>query len=212
LVHTTHSRRLRLRCLTLAVCALAATSASAQGAPEASGVAAPIACLAEGDGFFRARLQGTIDADLNWANADTECTGAVRPDGGIRLGFSRAIYEGNERLVILIGIAGLKEGAAAKALPVNVTVIRQGTGQFFGTQGDDKCMLDEVVQRPLTGVPFRNRVYKVVGRGFCTPPARSVAGPGAVLLTRFDFAGRIDFSADAEPDGQSLPLASERPQ
>jgi hypothetical protein len=163
-------------------------------------------CLANGKGFFRARLQGSLKADLDWSNEGTECTGALRPDGGVRLGFSRPIYAEGQRLVLLFGIKNLKEGVSARALPVNVTVIRQGTGEFYGTQGDDKCTLDEVHQEPVAGIPLRNRLYHVTARGFCTQPARSLRGDGAVLITRFDFAGRIDFSeADTADDVPASP-------
>ncbi len=190
------------------------TGASAAGKVEGPETAektppAPIACLADGQGFFRARLQGAIDTELEWVNEGTECTGAMRPDGGVRLGFSRAIYAEGERLVILFGIAGLKEGQAARNLPVNVTVIRQGTGQFFGTQGDDKCMLDEIRQEPVLGMPHRNRIYRVIARGFCTQPARALGSDGVVLITRFDYAGRVDFAeADISDDQTAQPTSA----
>lgn len=185
------------------------------GIPEAAEPAAKApaaaACRADGKGFFRARLQGSLKADLDWGNEGTECTGALRPDGGIRLGFSRAIYADGQRLVVLFGIAGLKEGASGRALPVNVTVIRQGTGEFFGTQGDDKCTLDEVRQDPIAGIPLRNRRYYVTARGFCIQPARALRGDGAVLITRFDFSGRIDFAeADTADDSPGSPQTASR--
>ncbi len=180
--------------------------------PDAATGSPPAAkCLADGKGFFRARLQGSLKADLDWGNEGTECTGALRPDGGIRLGFSRPIYGDDQRLVLLFGIAGLKEGASARALPVNVTVIRQGTGEFYGTQGDDKCTLDEVRQEPIAGIPLRNRLYRITARGFCIQPARSLRDEGAVLMTRFDFSGRIDFSeADTTDEPAPAPQTAGR--
>ncbi|MEQ1579679.1 MAG: hypothetical protein ABL964_03720 [Steroidobacteraceae bacterium] len=200
------------------VCALAfpwlTAYALASEAPAGNKSASPpaiVSCLADGKGFFRARLQGSLKADLDWGNDGTECTGALRPDGGVRLGFSRAIYAEGQRLVVLFGIANLKEGVSARALPVNVTVIRQGTGEFYGTQGDDKCTLDEVRQVPVAGIPLRNRMYHVTARGFCIKPARSLRGDGAVMITRFDFAGRIDFSeADTADDPSAAPRTAGR--
>lgn len=148
--------------------------------------------------------------DLDWTNEETQCTGATRPDGGIRLGFSRAIFSEDQRLVVLFGIPGLKEGRDARTLPVNVTVIRQGTGQFFSTQGDDKCMIDELRQEPLTGIPHRERTYRIVARGFCTSPLRAVGGDGAVFISRFDYAGRVDFSLEDAED-ESVPARTESP-
>jgi hypothetical protein len=168
----------------------------------------PASCLPSGDGYLRARLTGAIKAELDWGNDGTECTGAVRPtDGGIRMRFSRpdnaapgGAKSQTGRLVLVFGIAGLREGQPARALPVNLTVIREGEGQFFSTQGDDKCTLDEVTQQAIVGIPHRSRSYRVVARGFCTEPARAVRGKGAVLVSRFDYAGRIDFAAEDTQD------------
>jgi hypothetical protein len=157
-------------------------------------------CLPAGNGYLRARLSGALKTELNWGNDGTECTGAVRPtDGGIRMRFSRA--DGPGKLVLVFGIAQLPEGRAARNLPVNVTLIREGAGEFFSTQGDDKCTLDAVTQDVIVGIPRRSRSYQVTARGFCTEPARAVRGKGAVLLSRFDYSGRVDFeSQDTQSD------------
>jgi hypothetical protein len=170
---------------------------------------AQVQCLPSGDGYVRAKLNGAINAELNWGNA-TECAGSVRPDGGgVRLRFSHADKTGNHALVLLFGISGLHEGAAAKALPVNVTVIREGSGEFYSTQGDSRCTIDEVHQQPLSGVPLRKRSYRVEARGFCTQPARAVNGDATVLITRFDFAGRAEFESDgAEINAADTAVAS----
>jgi len=139
-----------------------------------------------------------LETELAWGNTDLQCTGAVRPtDQGIRMRFVGQTPQG-EQLAIVIGIARLREGKSAKALPVNVTLIREGLGEFYGTQGDDKCMLDQVTQHPLVGIPSRARLYRVVARGFCVEPARAVRGGGSILISRFDYAGRVDFGEEVE--------------
>src|SRR5690606_18703978 len=95
-------------------------------------------CLPSGDGYVGARLSGSIEAEIDWRNEGTECAGATRPDGGLRLRFSRFDSQAEGRIVLVLGVAGLEEGQSAKALPVNVTVIREGAGEFYSTQGDDK--------------------------------------------------------------------------
>lgn len=164
-----------------------------------------------------------MDAELDWGNENTECTGAVRPtDAGIRMRFTHQVQAGaadgsaerpdSEPLILVFGIAGLREGESARALPVNVTVIREGAGEFYGTQGDDKCTLDTVTQTPIVGIPRRSRSYRVVARGFCTEPARAVNGSGAVLISRFDYAGRVDFETeDASPDAPVALTETTRP-
>jgi len=162
-------------------------------------------------------MSGVVKAELDWGNEGMECTGAVRPDGGIRVRFSRndPADEGG-RLVLLFGIAGLREGKAAKALPVNLTVIREGKGEFYSTQGDNKCTLDEVKQEPLVGIPHRTRSYRITARGFCTNPARAVRGEGVILLSRFDYVGRVDFDSedsdeDPKPENKDEPMTAQRP-
>jgi hypothetical protein len=166
--------------------------------------AAPAKCLPAGNGYLRARLAGTVNTELNWGNEGTECTGAVRPtDGGIRMRFSRP--DGQHKLVLVFGIAQLAEGKSARNLPVNVTLIREGAGEFFSTQGDDKCTLDHVTQDAIVGIPHRSRSYRVTARGFCTEPARAVRGKGSVLLSRFDYSGRVDFGdEDKQTDDDVL--------
>src|SRR5690348_9713068 len=105
--------------------------------PAAQPPPAPAKCLPAGEGYLRARISGAMSTELNWGNDGTECTGAVRPtDGGIRMRFSRP--DGQGKLVLVFGIAQLREGKSAHNVPVNLTVIREGAGEFFSTQGDDK--------------------------------------------------------------------------
>ena len=126
--------------------------------------------------------------------------------------FSRAVEHAsdqkNQRLVLVFGIAGLREGVSAHAVPVNLTVIREGAGEFYSTQGDDKCMLDQVTQEAIVGMPHRSRVYRIVARGYCTEPARAVRGKGAVLVSRFDYAGRVDFETEDKTSDDALAVGN----
>ena len=207
------ARRCRWNALLCAPFLLVACKVHAQApaneSSDATKSAPPAQCLPDGTGYLRARLKGSIDAELDWGNEGTSCTEAVRPtDGGIRMRFTHADADG--QLVLLFGIAGLREGAHAKALPVNVTVIREGTGEFYGTQGDDKCTLDEVTQTPMVGIPHRSRTYRIVARGFCTEPARALKGAGSIFISRFDYAGRVDFDSEEEADEPLVRTAAQR--
>lgn len=156
-----------------------------------------VQCLPDASAFLRARLNGAINSELSWSGKQLTCAGSVRPNNqGLRLRFSAVGKKGQPNLVLLFGITGLQEGQSGKALPVNLTIMREGAGEFYGTQGDNKCTIDDIRQEPLNGMPLRQRAYRVTARGFCTQPARALNGDGAVLVTRFDFMGRADFVSD----------------
>ena len=149
------------------------------------------ACLADGSGFLSARLRGGIEADLDWRGPELECTGMARPDGrGLRLRFAGPL-SGGQRLAIVFAPPLLAEGADARAVPVNVTVLDETHGAIFGTRGEQRCTLDDVSQKRLAADDPDVRLWAVHGRGFCTEPARSLDGDGALLLTRFDFLGQV---------------------
>jgi hypothetical protein len=209
MLHQSAHRPLAVIGRSLASCLLLAATACKVHAQQAAAANEPaVGCLPSGDGYLRARLSGALRTELTWTNEETACTGAVRPAGsGIRMRFSRTLAGQDGTLVLVFGITGLEEGKAARNVPVNVTVIRDGRGEFYSTQGDDKCMLDEVRQYPLAGIPRRTRSYRVVARGFCTGPARAVRGAGAVLLSRFDYAGRVDFDTEDGPQDTAAAMA-----
>jgi hypothetical protein len=100
----------------------------------------------------------------------------------------------DQSLLIVIGIGPLRPGESRSQVPVNLTLVQEGAGQFFATQGDDKCAMDEVHQEARGKTLFR-----LTGRGYCTQPARAVQGDGAVLMSRFDVEAVVDF-ADAIAD------------
>jgi hypothetical protein len=147
-------------------------------------------CRPADEGSLQARLQGAIEAELDWGGPDVpQCLGGVRPQGdGLRLLYKGTAPDGGPLLVIL-GLAQLSPGESARHVPVNLTVVREGTGQFFATQGDDKCALDEARQTPVDGQPGRHRLE---GRGYCVQPARALDGSGSVLVSRFDVTAIVE--------------------
>jgi hypothetical protein len=151
-------------------------------------------CRPSNDGYLRARLQGSIDAELDWSGGVPQCLGAPRPTGdGVRLLFKGTAVGSSGPLLIVIGAGPLAPGASKRNVPANLTVVREGAGEFFATQGDDKCALDEVEQHSLDGA----QRYRLTARGFCTQPARAVSGDGAVLVSRFDIEAIVDFAGTA---------------
>jgi hypothetical protein len=173
-----------------------------------------VSCELPPDAFLSARLAGSVEAELHWSGAELQCDGMRRPDGrGMRVTFSGAF--GGGRLTLVFGIPRLAEGAAGHAVPVNVTLIREG-GALYGTRGEDKCLLDDVSQAPLeappatvdpaAAEPVAARRWRIDARGFCLEPARSIAGGGdAILLARFDFRGLLTWQPDSP--GETRPAS-----
>ncbi|MBS0375662.1 MAG: hypothetical protein JSR73_13875 [Proteobacteria bacterium] len=163
------------------------------------------------DAYFEARLAGAIEAEVRWRAPDLACDGMRRPDGkGLRVTFSGA--DGHGRLTLVFAAPRLAEGADGQAVPVNLTVIREG-GALYGTRGEDKCLLDEVHQSPL---PARRgdgqqRRWRIEARGFCLEPARAVGGGDAILVSRFDFRGQLAWEPDPPPATPVRPDAPDSP-
>lgn len=180
------------------------TAALVSPAPAPAVADVPSGCLPTGDGFFRARLDGALQMQLDWRDAQIHCEGMPRPGGdGVRLSFRREREDAGPLLIVL-GIAGLSESTSGRALPANVTIIEEDTDRVFGTLGDDKCTVDEVRQELLAPWRPHLRVYRVTGRGFCMEPARAVGGERTVLMSTFDFAGQVVYEtvgARREPQG-----------
>lgn len=146
---------------------------------------------------MRARLQGDVDARIDWsAPLVAQCLGGARPgSNGVRLVY-RSPAGSPDPLLIVIGIGvDWNRGERQANVPASFTLVREGDAAFYATQGDDKCALDEVRRETVAGEPAR---YRVVGRGYCTQPARALGTAGrAVLLTRFDVTALVQ--QDAAP-------------
>lgn len=202
----------------------AGSRASATATTAAPGLAARARndCPLPSDAFLRAKLAGSVNRTIDWRAGQMECEGMRRPDGrGIRITFRGRI--GEQPVTFVFGIPRLDEGAAASAVPVNLTIIREGHG-FYGTRGDDKCTLDDVKQTALApvaapaqrvdlgpntggdataaavGAPAAAgaRRWRIEARGFCLEPARAVGGRAndAILASTFDFAGYLTWDFD----------------
>jgi hypothetical protein len=197
--------------LALGASLVAGSLAAAVDAPTPAPVApdpANPSCLASGNGYLRARLNGEINTEIDWANAGTQCEGMPRPNGrGLRLSFARTLGPDGRRLVIVFGVARIGENQSGKALPANVTVIVEGASLIFGTRGDDKCLVDRLQSQPLASAG-RVRMYRIEAHGFCTQPARAVMGSGAVLISTFDFAGQVSFDESTPPPSTRTDVTS----
>src|SRR5216683_473829 len=114
----------------------AARAPAAAQAPAATQTNAAAACLISGDGYFRARVAGAIDASIDWPNSGTRCEGEPRDKPpGVRLSFHRA-SGGAADLLFVFGITGVREGRPLREAGANLTVIVQGRNRIFSTLGD----------------------------------------------------------------------------
>ncbi len=195
--------------------ALAVALSFADNASAATPATAPAdpatGCFAVGGGYLRARIRGAVDLDLNWKNADMQCEGGPRPPGknneskGVRVSIGGPARGKGHRIRLVFGVAGVEEGGSGKALRTNVTLLFEGEQRIFATQGDDKCTVDSLAQERVEVLGAKQAVYRVVARGFCVGPATSLTGQERVVVTSFDFAGRVEFSDD---DRHATPPAS----
>jgi hypothetical protein len=175
---------------------MAAAANAPAVAPDSAG------CLPSGDGYLRARIRGALDLDLDWRNTELSCEGGARPgDRGIRLSFAGPLQSDGRRLRMVFGISATSEGRAGRGLPTNLTVILEGERRLFATRGEGKCMVDDMRQERYGDLAGRSRSYRVIARGFCTAPASSVASGERILVSRFDFAGRVVYESEPLAEG-----------
>jgi len=187
---------LHSRCAGVMLVGLAVAACAGAAPPPA---AVPVAgnCLASGDGFLTARLRGALEADIAWDNGAMSCEGGARPDGrGIRATFAGPLSatqpgEAPRQLRLIFGI-DLDDTApgAAQVLPTNLTVIVEGEQLLFATRGNARCAVENLERRPLLAAgPGVERIH---ARGYCTSPATDASGAQRVLVSTFEFAGRVN--------------------
>lgn len=188
---------LRILAATLALAPALQGAATETTAPPANPLseASKAGCLASGNGFLRAKIRGVLNLDVDLANAELECDGGARPDGsGIRLSFAGPLRSDGRRLRMVFGVARATEGASGSALPTNLTVIFEGEKRLFATRGDDKCTVDKLEQERVGSAGGDIRSYRVVASGFCTEPANTLNDKERIVISSFDFAGRISYT------------------
>jgi hypothetical protein len=180
---------------------LSSTHAALAAGPTSQRADPAAGCFAVGGGYLRARIRGALELDLNWKNEEMLCEGGPRPPGrnndssGVRVSIGGPL-RGAHRIRLVFGIAGVGEGRGGKALRTNVTVLFEGENRVFATQGDDKCTIDSLTQERVETLGPGPAVYRVVARGFCIGPATSLTREERLILTSFDFAGRVEFGDD----------------
>jgi hypothetical protein len=166
----------------------AAASIADAGAAAAS---ANASCLPGQRAFLRARLRGALVADLDWKPALADCEGGARPDGrGIRVSLVGPLGDQGQKLRLVFGMSAMPAAEDTRNVAANLTLIVEGAQQLYSTQGDDKCSVDELQQRPLAAENGGGD-YEITARGFCIGAASTLDHAAQVWMDRFDFNARI---------------------
>jgi hypothetical protein len=151
-------------------------------------------CLPDGSGYLRARIRGAVHLDVDWHNAELECAGSTRPGGhGLRVTFAGPLPGRSRRLRMIFGIGGIGARRAGRELRTNVTVIFDGERRLYSTLSEDKCTVDRLQQIRVArrdGVD----IYRIVARGFCFEPLTDLIRSDRIVMSRFDFSGRIAYA------------------
>jgi len=180
-----------------AIAVATATPAGAAATPPATLAAStedPLGCLHAGNGFLRAKIRGAVNLDLDWHNAEMQCDGGARPNNsGVRVSFAGPKSSDGRRVRMVFGVGRATEGRDGRALPTNLTVIFEGEQRLFATRGQDRCTVDQLAQERVGDLGGPLRTYRIVAHGFCISPASSLDDATHILVSSFDFAGRVTF-------------------
>ena len=195
--HALQGYAMQFRLNALAALPLLAITLAACGAapPAGTATAAAPACLPGARGFLEARLKGEIDTELQWRGAALQCEGGARPEGrGLRVSFLGRNEATGQSLRFVFGMAATPGSAASHNVPAHLTVLAEGTGRAWATQGDGQCMVETLVQERLPmAAPAAGSDWRVAARGYCIDPAVTLDGASRLWVERFDFAGIAHF-------------------
>jgi hypothetical protein len=154
----------------------------------------PAACAPGGGGRLQMEISGAFESAVDWPNEGTVCDGGPRPAGdALRLMFSRE----DEGLLVVIAITGLERGMTGGGLPANLTVVRHGSGEFYGTLGADACLVEVEDNVPAGS----DGAWRVSGHGRCTAAIEAIAREGEIRVEEFSFSGLAWWPA--EDDGEA---------
>jgi len=145
------------------------------------------------DGELRGRLYGAIDAELDWADRDLDCSGMPRPDGqGARLHFAGTVAGTERRVAMIVAIPDLSREALGREYRSNVTIIEEGVGRFFSTPNLDNCLTDVTT---LIALDESGDRYSLGGLLYCVSPLPEVNGDSSISMPELHFQGLLDWSS-----------------
>jgi hypothetical protein len=150
-------------------------------------LAAPAQAEPVCEGQLEVRIGGAFTARVG-PPARQSCEGGPRPDDdGLRVAYRSVVIENGDSLLVILGLQDLERGQTGARLPLNVTVVREGKGEFFGTRGPDLCTADLTVHEPA-GDPD---LWRLAGEGRCHGALQAVAREGEITLAPFRFSAVV---------------------
>ena len=162
--------------------------------PPAGADAARAAADARPAGCFLAtRLKGALEAAIDWRGDALLCEGGARPEGrGLRASFAGKGPQG-EALRIVFGLAALPGAGESRNVATHLTLIVEGSGKLYATQGDAQCTTELLQQSPLAAQPGQ---WRMRARGYCIDPAATLDASARLYMERFDFEGLARFDPE----------------
>lgn len=182
-----------LAAASLLAASLVACGSARMPAPAAVAPAGTAEPRADGRCFLTTRLKGALDAAVDWQDGALSCEGGARPEGrGLRASFAGKGPKG-ESLRFVFGLAATPGEPAARNVPTHLTLIVEGSGALYSTQGDSQCATESLEQLPLAGQPGQ---WRVRARGYCIDPATTLDARARLYVERFDFEGQAHFDPE----------------
>jgi hypothetical protein len=146
------------------------------------------------EGQFEGRIEGLFSARVG-PPARQSCEGGPRPDDdGLRLAYRSIVIGSGDPLLVILGLPALERGRTGDSVPLNVTVVREGKGEFFGTRGTGLCTADLVTHEPA-GDPD---LWRLAGEGRCHGALQAIAREGEIFLAPFRFSAVVSRQAPEE--------------
>lgn len=146
-------------------------------------------CVLDRSGYIHGRLYGAISMSVDWTGGALACGGMSRPDKkGVRLVFASPPEDRNTRRIIVMGIDSTIDELTGDESVVNLTIIDEKSGRFFGTRGKERCWTQVSDVKKLSSVP---ETYRVDGDMYCAGSIPSLSDNASVTLSEFHYSGRL---------------------
>ena len=143
--------------------------------------------------FLAARIKGALEAAIDWRGDALLCEGGARPEGrGLRASFAGKGPQG-EALRIVFGLAARPGAGESRDVATHLTLIVEGSGKLYATQGAAQCTTELLQQVPPAAQPGQ---WRVRARGYCIDPAATLDGNARLYMERFDFQGVAHFDPE----------------